>query len=641
MQGANFYESQKVANIKRQRLVVLVLSVLLVIGTLFVFLNLYRMHSQVTLETEQQVAEQRYLSQLQASLGFEGMIHHFKNYLLRRDRFYRERAIASAEVALEQADALTALNAKYDPLSNDIEVLIGSYLQSIDTILQQPELSAEDLDRLVLVDDARVASALDIAILESARQWVAIEAKIERMRIQLLFGAGLFVLLAAGIAATVWYFFQINLKMFRVVQQGHHDLSDGQVMLKAIDDASSDATLLVNEQGLIEYCNQTALRMFAYDDLVGHSINSLLPASSASRHKDYLQMFFHGNYDHPFNVVRKGAAQDQDGGRLQVAVALNVIEQKGRRLAVVNIKDITARERLTEQLQLSESLYRSTFEEANFGIAHVGLDGRWLRVNPKLLSMLGYEAAELQKLTFQDITVPEDLAKDLELYNRTLAGDIDRYRIEKRYLKQDGSILWALLTVRLVKSEAGESKFFISSIEDIGPMKQKQSRLANEAIRDPLTGVLNRRGYEQVLARFMVDYQQNSKPFSLVAFDLNDFKTVNDNYGHSAGDFVLKAFSASIVDHCRASDVVARIGGDEFVLLISGTASRRAISSVVRQVEDVMHTPVVVEGERIAIRFSYGAASVPVDTNSQEELVTLADQRMYKNKKGRKKLGSQ
>lgn len=637
MQGADFFDSQKVASIKRQRLVVLVLSVLLVLGTLFVFFNLYRLHLQVTVATEQQVAEQRHLSQLQASLGFEGMIHHFKNYLLRRDRFYRERAVASAEVAREQAAALTALSVRYEPLSKDIEVLIGSYLQSIDTIFHQPGLSAEDLDELVIVDDAKAASALDIAILEAARQWVAIEAKIERMRMQLLFGAGLFFLLAVGVAVTVWYFFQLNLQMLKAVEQGHHDLSDGQVMLKAIDDASSDATLLVNDHGSIVYCNQTALKMFAYDDLVGRSINSLLPDSSASRHKDYLQMFFHGHYDHPFNVIRKGEAKDQDGGRLQVAVALNVIEQKGERLAVVNIKDITARERLTEQLQLSEGLYRSTFEEANFGIAHVGLDGRWLRVNPKLLSMLGYEESELQKLTFQDITVPEDLAKDLEFYNRTLAGDIDRYRIEKRYLKQDGSILWALLTVRLVKSETGAPKFFISSIEDIGPMKQKQSKLANEAIRDPLTGVLNRRGYEQVLARFMVDYQQNSKPFSLVAFDLNDFKEVNDNYGHSAGDFVLKAFSASIVDHCRASDVVARIGGDEFVLLISGTASRRAISSVVRQVEEVMHTPVVVEGERIHIRFSYGAASIPVDTHNQEELVSLADQRMYKNKKGRKK----
>lgn len=637
MQGADFLDSQKVASIKRQRLVVLVLSVFLVLGTLFAFFNLYRLHWQVTVATEQQVAEQRHLSQLQASLGFEGMIHHFKNYLLRRDRFYRERAIASAEVALEQAAALTALSPRYEPLSKDIEVLIGNYLLAIDKIFQQPELPAEDLDELVLVDDAKVASALDIAILEAARQWVAIEAKIERMRLQLLFGASLFVLLAVGVMLTVWYFFQLNLQMVKAVEQGHQDLSDGQVMLKAIDDASSDATLLVNDQGFIVYCNQTALIMFAYDDLVGCSIHSLLPANSASRHKDYLRDFFHGNYDHPYNIVRKGEVQDQDGGRLQVAVALNVIEQKGKRFAVVNIKDITARERLTEQLQLSEGLYRSTFEEANFGIAHVGLDGRWLRVNPKLLSMLGYAESDLKTLTFQDITVPEDLAKDLELYNRTLAGDIDRYRIEKRYLKQDGSILWALLTVRLVKSEAGEPKFFISSIEDIGPMKQKQSKLANEAIRDPLTGVLNRRGYEQVLARFMVDYQQNSKPFSLVAFDLNDFKEVNDNYGHSAGDFVLKAFSASIVDHCRASDVVARIGGDEFVLLISGTASRRAISSVVRQVEEVMHTPVVVEGERIHIRFSYGAASIPVDTHNQEELVSLADQRMYKNKKGRKK----
>ncbi|MCG7923899.1 MAG: EAL domain-containing protein [Candidatus Thiodiazotropha taylori] len=135
------------------------------------------------------------------------------------------------------------------------------------------------------------------------------------------------------------------------------------------------------------------------------------------------------------------------------------------------LKDITAEEEYKLELILSEKKYKATFESANIGIAHVGLDGNWLSVNDYLCEFLGYEREELVKLTFQDITYPDDLDPDLELVEKLLAGDIDSYKMEKRYFRKDATIVWAMLSVSLVKGLDEQPQFFVSVIEDINQQK--------------------------------------------------------------------------------------------------------------------------------------------------------------------------
>jgi PAS domain S-box-containing protein len=133
--------------------------------------------------------------------------------------------------------------------------------------------------------------------------------------------------------------------------------------------------------------------------------------------------------------------------------------------------------RLTvDELGESEQRFRSTFEVAAVGVAHVGPDGRWLRVNPALCRLLGYDEAQLLAKTFQDITHPEDLAVDLSHLQRLLRGEIKTYSIEKRYLREDESVVWILLTVALVRDPGGRPRYFISVVQDI------QDRKAAEAV---------------------------------------------------------------------------------------------------------------------------------------------------------------
>jgi PAS domain S-box-containing protein len=163
----------------------------------------------------------------------------------------------------------------------------------------------------------------------------------------------------------------------------------------------------------------------------------------------------------------------------------------GERLFYSVVADVTEQRRAEAALVESEARFRATFEEAPVGIANVGLDGSWRRVNRRLPELLGYTEAELTARTFGDVTHPGDLAADLENVRRLLAGEISAYSMEKRYFRKDGSTLWADLTVSLIREEGGAPREFISIIADISARKA-----AEAAVRD-LTATLEARVEER------------------------------------------------------------------------------------------------------------------------------------------------
>jgi PAS domain S-box-containing protein len=159
-----------------------------------------------------------------------------------------------------------------------------------------------------------------------------------------------------------------------------------------------------------------------------------------------------------------------------------VCDGEGRLLNHIGVqKDVTERVRYEEELKESEERFRMTFEAAGVGMAHVAPDGRWLRINGKLAEIVGYPREELLSLTFQDITHPQDLEKDLEHVRRMLLGEIEAYSIEKRYVRKDGRRVWVDLTVSALRSASGDLACFVSVIEDI------TGRKLDELVPEPPT----------------------------------------------------------------------------------------------------------------------------------------------------------
>ena len=148
--------------------------------------------------------------------------------------------------------------------------------------------------------------------------------------------------------------------------------------------------------------------------------------------------------------------------------------------------DITERRRIEEVLRESEERFRATFEHAAVGAAHVGIDGRWLRVNRRLSEIVGYEREELLERTFQDITHPDDLEEYLEQMRLMLEGELQTYTMEKRYLRKGGPEVWVNLTVSLVRDASGEPAYFIAVVEDISERKKTEQERDLLLVREQL-----------------------------------------------------------------------------------------------------------------------------------------------------------
>jgi PAS domain S-box-containing protein len=148
--------------------------------------------------------------------------------------------------------------------------------------------------------------------------------------------------------------------------------------------------------------------------------------------------------------------------------------------------DITERRRIEEVLRESEERFRATFEHAAVGAAHVGIDGRWLRVNRRLSEIVGYEREELLERTFQDITHPDDLEEYLEQMRLMLEGELQTYTMEKRYLRKGGPEVWVNLTVSLVRDASGEPVYFIVVVEDISERKKTEQERDLLLVREQL-----------------------------------------------------------------------------------------------------------------------------------------------------------
>jgi PAS domain S-box-containing protein len=181
--------------------------------------------------------------------------------------------------------------------------------------------------------------------------------------------------------------------------------------------------------------------------------------------------------EHRGELVNETLGVRADGGLFPVELRGRAVTFQDRPARLVRIRDLTRRRQVQATLNASEERFRATFEQAAVGIAHVAVDGSFLRVNQVLCDLLGYPRDELLERTFQAITHPDDLNADLELVNQVLAGRRENYAMEKRYLRKNSSVVWANLTVSLIRDAEGDPAYFISIVQDITDRKAMEETL--------------------------------------------------------------------------------------------------------------------------------------------------------------------
>jgi diguanylate cyclase (GGDEF)-like protein/PAS domain S-box-containing protein len=283
---------------------------------------------------------------------------------------------------------------------------------------------------------------------------------------------------------------------------------------------------------------------------------------------------------------------------------------------------------------MADEQFRTAFDDALVGIALVAPDGSWLRVNEALCDIVGYTREQLYGMTFQDITHPEDLDADLAQLEETLAGKRAGYQMEKRYLRPGGAVVWALLSVSLVRDAAGAPLHFISQVQDISERKRLEAELSRLATRDDLTGLYNRRFFEREVKQALRLLRRHGGQASVLFVDLDRFKEVNDTLGHQAGDDLLKHVALILTGRLRESDIIARLGGDEFAVLLPMTGADGAAAIVRALEQEFIERPALLEGRAVTARASIGVAELDAELDV-DGVLRRADQAMYAVKRSR------
>ncbi len=254
-------------------------------------------------------------------------------------------------------------------------------------------------------------------------------------------------------------------------------LRAGEALARSILENSADRIALLDADSRVEFMNEPGLRSLELQSLeaiYGSRWIDLWPQPYRQKALAAVEEALQGrkgNFEGEF-VTPSGRATWWNVNITPTPAAVG----RPQRLLCVS-RDITGqRHALQAQLE-SEAQFRITFQYAGVGIAHVGLDGRFLRINQRLCDITGYPEYELRQMTFADITHPDDIEQDWAQARRLLAGEISNYSMEKRYRRKDGSWIWGNLTVALQPDESGAPQHFISVIEDISDRKFAQEAL--------------------------------------------------------------------------------------------------------------------------------------------------------------------
>lgn len=282
------------------------------------------------------------------------------------------------------------------------------------------------------------------------------------------------------------------------------------------------------------------------------------------------------------------------------------------------------------KLASREQMYNCVFEQAAVGIARVAPNGEWLECNERLCDIIGYDKDELLQTSFQALTHPDDLDKDLNFVEETLAGLRNSYSIEKRYVRKDGRIIWATLTVSLVRDPQGSPRYFIAIVDDISETVQAFRELYERAVHDPLTGLNNRATLDETCAAELHRARRYQRPLSIIMIDVDHFKRINDEHGHTVGDEVLRRIASTIAQTLRRSDWAFRYGGEELLLILPEVDHDAAMVTGGRLRERVESCRFeVAEGAVFQATISLGVATYPADGEHQDELIQRADQALY------------
>jgi diguanylate cyclase (GGDEF)-like protein/PAS domain S-box-containing protein len=297
---------------------------------------------------------------------------------------------------------------------------------------------------------------------------------------------------------------------------------------------------------------------------------------------------------------------------------------------------IAEQERIKKALVESEEHFRNAFDYAAIGMALVSPEGNWLRVNRSFCEIVGFSEAELLVSDFQAITHPDDLGNELAEMYRMTVGEILTSQVEKRYVHRFGHDVWVSSSFSLVRDTSNRPLHFIFQVQDITERKRAEAAIQTLSLADELTGLYNRRGFMAFCKQHLNTIRRTNKGIVIVYADLDGLKAINDSFGHKEGDRALVKTAELLKETFRSSDVLGRLGGDEFTILaaVEPDGGREKLLARLQEKFDSYNLLRVCPYD---LSISVGVAQLdPEARESMEDLMAAADAAMYENKRGKR-----
>ena len=289
-------------------------------------------------------------------------------------------------------------------------------------------------------------------------------------------------------------------------------------------------------------------------------------------------------------------------------------------------RNITQQEKVKTDFIQGEEQFRTIFEEAPLGIGIFDSNsGKAVQINERFVEIIGRSKKEVLELDWKQYSHPDEIDENQHRISLLLEGKIPGFSMEKRYIKPNGDAVWVNMTVKPFHSSNYLTSVHMCMIEDISARKKAEDEILYLSYYDQLTGLYNRRFYEEELKRINTS---RNLPITLVLADVNGLKLTNDAFGHALGDNLLKKIAQIFKKECRAEDMIARIGGDEFVFLLpktDGVEAQKIIERINIAISDK-------QKEHIICSVSFGWATKHYQKEDIRKIFMEAEDYMYRNK---------
>ena len=395
-------------------------------------------------------------------------------------------------------------------------------------------------------------------------------------------------------------------------------------------ESAPDAMVIVDAEGTIVLVNAQAEKLFGYarEKLLGQPVESLVPDRVRRSHAAHRSGYGADPAARQMGVASELHGRRQDGSEFPVDISLSPLHTDDGTFVVSAIRDITDRKRAEEDA----ALLRAVVESSHDAIISLDVDEVITSWNVGAERLFGYTAAEATGKSVAMLASPGSDDEMSETLHREYSGEqIDD--LETIGVRKDGTQVDVSMTVSPICVHDGQVIGTSVIARDIGARLRYEEQLRFLAEHDPLTGALNRRQFEREVSDQVGRAHRYGELATLLMIDIDGFKQVNDTYGHRVGDRALKTVAVALRRRLRDTDKVARVGGDEFAVLLpyAGAEQGATIAADLRRL--IGTCTVQVEDAEVRLSMSIGLVQIDSDTKNDESVFVEADRLMYEDKR--------